>query len=70
MFYALKNKIKIQTRQLPLANIQFTENKLINLYIKIDGLLLAYKNYLLEKGLLTSEHRTRVPYFNDFVKMV
>lgn len=42
-------------------NIQFTENKLIKLFIEIDDLLIAYKNYKKSKGLDPRRKPTRKP---------
>ncbi len=45
-------------------NVQFTENKLIKLYIEIDDLLIAFRNYQAREGLLKEQKPTRVPVLN------
>ncbi|MEM9830931.1 MAG: hypothetical protein AAF944_09840 [Bacteroidota bacterium] len=42
-------------------DVQFSENKLISLYIEIDDLLKAYKAFLIKQGLLKGPRPTRTP---------
>lgn len=42
-------------------NVQFTENKLIKLFIEIDDLLIAFKSYQKKQGLLIDRNPTRRP---------
>ncbi|MEM9834741.1 MAG: hypothetical protein AAF944_29235 [Bacteroidota bacterium] len=41
--------------------IQFSEKKLIALYVEIDDLLKAYHTFLFRRGLLNGKHATRIP---------
>jgi hypothetical protein len=45
-------------------NVQFTENKLIKLFVEIDDLLLAYKKYKAAKGLIAKRKPTRTTALN------
>lgn len=45
-------------------NIQFTENKLIKLFIEIDDLIIAFRNYQRSNGLLQERTPTRTPALN------
>ena len=45
-------------------NIQFTENKLIKLFIEIDDLIIAFRNYQKTNGLLEEKTPTRRPVLN------
>jgi len=45
-------------------NVQFTENKLIKLFIEIDDLGKAFRAYQKERGLLKRRKPTRVPQLN------
>jgi hypothetical protein len=42
-------------------DVQFSENKLISLYIEIDDLLKAYKVFLTKRGLPEDQRPTRIP---------
>lgn len=42
-------------------DIQFTENKLIKLFIEIDDLLISYKEYQKKRGELLDRKPTRIP---------
>lgn len=45
-------------------NVQFTENKLIKLFIEIDDLVIAFRNYQRTMGLLQEQTPTRIPLLN------
>lgn len=42
-------------------NVQFTENKLIELFIEIDDLLIAFRKYQAERGLIAPKKQGRRP---------
>lgn len=45
-------------------DVQFSENKLIELYIALDDLVLNYKNYIQARGLAARKKPNRVPALN------
>ena len=42
-------------------NVQFNENKLIELFIEIDDLLIAFRKYQAERGLIAPKKQGRRP---------
>ena len=45
-------------------DVQFTENKLIKLFIEIDDLLIAFKKYQEREGLIPKRRPTRTTALN------